>query len=485
MPRTWRSSTFTSELHQEFEHETSALLARRFVWFLWFVAGVSVISIVGFIARRIFGDGAAVLPPGLAARAWLLVVGFESLTILACIVCYRFVRDHRVDRAMLLKMTFWIVIFDGSLFIIERSVRFASAMPAAHWLDTLVVTHMFACIFLPWTPRQALRPMIPLLAINAGVVTVLSGFSVLSAAGLIALSLLYPLPGLFISWLKHSRRYEGFKLKFLQQRYGEMRRELVDARKIHEALFPPPIRVGPVRFSYRYEPMRQIGGDYLFAKTAPPEAGGALSIVVIDVTGHGIPAALTVNRLHGELERIFAESPGIDPGGVLSLLNRYVHLTLATHSVYVTAQCFRIDAGSMTYASGGHPPAFLRAVDGTIEQLDSTALVLGACAGEDFEPAPRTIPFGPGDTLIAYTDGANEARDADGRFLGIVGIQKLVAFGRPDEGGGWPAMILRAVEQHRQGPPADDTLIIEVSRPVGVEPASAPARAPSSAAVIG
>lgn len=380
--------------------------------------------------------------------------------------------------------------------------------------------HVLACALLPWSPKQSLGPILPLIGLNI-LASAFHGDGTLGDRLLeSAFGSFVVVPGLFISWLKHSRRMEGYKTRFLQRRYGELRRELVDARRIHEALFPAPMTTGPLRFTYRYEPMRQIGGDYLYARFCPSDSGadaengagsngstgGALSVVVLDVTGHGIPAALTVNRLHGELERVFAETPTVSPGEVLRLLNRYVHLTLANHSVYVTALCLKFDCGmsQLSYASGGHPPAFLRAVDGTIHQLQSTAFVLGACADADFNSDPVTMAFGPGDAVIAYTDGAIEARDKHGRMLGVQGFLKLVASlpgntgtvgvpsaapmmsgmarGReaarprsgPDSGPGsgsdvgssrvWSEMLLNAVESHRDGPPADDTLVIEVMR---------------------
>jgi serine phosphatase RsbU (regulator of sigma subunit) len=201
-------------------------------------------------------------------------------------------------------------------------------------------------------------------------------------------------------------------------------------------------------------------------------------MILLDVTGHGIAAALTVNRLYGEVERLFAEDPQTGPGEILRALNRYVHLTLATHSVYVTALCIRIEMGrnQLEFASGGHPPAFLRAVDGTLDELHSTALVLGACADSDFDPAPETRQFGPGDTLIAYTDGAIEARNEAGRCLGIKAIQRILASGKPDPAGvaigvgGWITTILSAVENHRLGPPADDTIVVEITRPIPPDP---------------
>jgi serine phosphatase RsbU (regulator of sigma subunit) len=275
----------------------------------------------------------------------------------------------------------------------------------------------------------------------------------------------------------------------IKGRYNDMKRELVDARRIHEALFPKANPEGPVRFNYCYEPMRQIGGDFLFRRygVSPHGERPMLSVAIIDVTGHGIPAALTVNRLHGELERLFAEKPETTPGELLDALNRYVHLTLAEHSVYVTALCLRVDPNlpaerAMEYASGGHPPAFVRTVDGKVEELGSTAFVLGAVPTEAFDAGERCVRFGPGDSVIAYTDGAIEARDQSGRMLRIEGMLRLVAHPETWRGAQPCEAILRHVDQHRYGPIADDTLIVEVSRPLQSDEIG-PARAAIAAAI--
>ena len=81
----------------------------------------------------------------------------------------------------------------------------------------------------------------------------------------------------------------------------------------------------------------------------------------------------------------------------------------------------------MTWASGGHPPAFLRGVDGTVRELGSTAFVLGACSEDDFESEEQTCTLGPGDSLVAYTDGASEARNPSGKMLRIMGLRAMVA----------------------------------------------------------
>jgi serine phosphatase RsbU (regulator of sigma subunit) len=215
--------------------------------------------------------------------------------------------------------------------------------------------------------------------------------------------------------------------------------------------------------------MRHIGGDYLYVfRHQREDASCVLSVVVLDVTGHGVPAALTVNRLHGEVELLFAEDPEASPGQVLRALNRYIHLTLAKHSIYATALCMRFDpAGDrMDAASGGHPPAFLVGTDGTIEDISPTTFVLGACRDEDFDPGETGFRFHEGDRVLAYTDGAIEARKADGIMLRIDGLRAMIASGRP-EPGDWPGQLLGAVTGYRGGAPTeDDTLFVEVFRPL-------------------
>ncbi|MCC6676329.1 MAG: serine/threonine-protein phosphatase [Phycisphaerales bacterium] len=489
-----RSATYTADFRHEFEAETVNLLRGRFLLFngllgaLWAI--MFLVQVVGVI-RGLAGGGKAggvdVTSAAAAAAAatqvgWRAIgaVVFTGVAVAVYGVSFGTVRRGRLSNKDTLKITYLLVIVDGALRIVMHAMGVPGGLGG---LWGVLIAHVLASICLPWSPKQAVYPILTLIGLDA---VLFVGTLLISGQGQWGDALLHfafspfiALPGTLICAVRHSRRLQVNKLRFLQRRYGEVRRELVDARRIHEALFPRPCIDGPLRFSYRYEPMRQIGGDYLYACfTGPiavhppaqgPRAAGRLNVVIMDVTGHGIPAALTVNRLHGELERVFAENPDIGPGEVLKLLNRYVHLTLASHSVYVTALCVRVDAthSVLEYASGGHPPAFLRAVDGTIQDLPSTAIVLGACADTDFHPEPRRLGFGPGDVLVAYTDGAIEARDRNGRMLSIQGFQRWMASTKPDPEIGWCATLLQQVEQYRHGPPADDTLIVEIARPVG------------------
>ena len=336
----------------------------------------------------------------------------------------------------------------------------------------VMVTHFIASLFLPWTAKESLRPIVPLAVVAFAVTAFYSldrpWFIVLA----IVLMFLAAVPGLLVCWLRASRFRSKFHFKMVTRRYGEMKNELDAARQIHDAMFPAQVEDGPVHMRYSYEPMRQIGGDYLFAHRVPSKGGAdrGLLVVLIDVTGHGISAALTVNRLQGEIERQVSKDPSVSPGTVLSELNDYLHHTLAVHSVYATAMVMRFDpdAETVIWASAGHPPGFLCTADKRIHQLESTTIVLGATRGEHFQAVEERLPFLSGDTVLAYTDGAIEAKNAQGRMLRIEGVERFLAGHMKDYAcdGGIAKAMLQYVDSYRFGPAQDDSLIVEICRPM-------------------
>lgn len=374
----------------------------------------------------------------------------------------------RRQAAVLLRLSVLLVVLEAAFGVLR--MVFGVDPRGASLLVGVQVAHAGSAILLPWTPLRALLP-----AAGAFVVAVMGIAAAeprgLGRLGFLIVGALIVTPGVAISVVRNWREQAREMIDFFRNRYQEMRQELVDARLIHEAAFPPPRTTGTVRFTYAYEPMSQIGGDYLHAHVAPGQHGPdeALSIAVLDVTGHGIPAALTVNRLHGELTRLYAENPYMAPGAVLGALNRYVYLTLADHSVFVTGIVLRVDPTTSTLelASAGHPPAFLRSSRGTITEIGATSIVLGALDVDEFDPAPVRMSFMPGDSLIAYTDGATDAKSRSGERLEIKGLRRIIAGGWADESQRWPETILREIDRFRHGPPEDDVLIIEVYRTMG------------------
>ncbi len=463
----------TTEFRRSFHQETSELLRRRLIWFISIWGGLGLISFVGMVVMLFMGSTIGDLMASGSSKA--LYILSQGIWVGGYIAALLLVIEKRVSVQRVVRLSMALIVLDGLIAIAIRT--FEPSLMYGVWV--FVLSHFIACCVFPWTIRQALVPIAVVLGASSLVHLLVDGESI----GMVALyggaAAAFHLPAIFISGYKHNQRVQRSTNRFLNHRYGMLRQELAYARQIHEALFPPPKTTGQIQFVYRYEPMRQIGGDYLFARytNTDDEGNETLSVAVIDVTGHGIPAALTVNRLHGEIDLRFAEQPDISPGELLSHLNRYINLTLSKHSIFATAVCFRIvgSQNTLEYASGGHPPSFLRGVDGTIRDLESTTFMLGACKDKDFDPMQAEVEFGPGDTLIAYTDGAVEARSTEGKMLNIEGLRRILA--SPPLGndetiqtqGVWSERILREVALHRGGiPPDDDTLAIEIYRPVRV-----------------
>lgn len=192
-------------------------------------------------------------------------------------------------------------------------------------------------------------------------------------------------------------------------------------------------------------------------------------MVLLDVTGHGVPSAITVARLAGELERIFAEMPNLDAAGVLRLLNRYIRLTIARYHVFATAFVASISPGSSTlsYAGAGHPAGLLyRHGSGELEQLESCVGMLGVFEDDEFECVTQVVEIERGDVLLTYTDGVCEARNESGKPLGdevfARWAEKVMSESR---GRGLPLPrrlrdLFSMVKDYRGGEPEDDSLLV-------------------------
>lgn len=457
----------TTEFRRTFRQETDDLLRKRLIWFISVWGGIGLIMTVLFIVLWIEGTGVANLLNNGGKKAFFFMT--TAIWLGSYLASLLLVLGSRVQSQTIIKITIGLVMLDGLQGVGSRAMGLDGGGPA---LMAFIIAHFIACCMFPWTIKQSVLPVVTTLFASVFSKLVFEGGGWVSALVPTLIYAAFATPAVFISGVKHSQRVQRATNKFLNQRYGMLRQELAYARQVHEALFPAPIISGNLQYTYRYEPMRQIGGDYLYTKLS--DDGNKLSVVIVDVTGHGIPAALTVNRLHGEIDISFAEDADIAPGEMLERLNRYVHLTLAKHSIYATAVCIRVDyeRGVVEYASGGHPPAFIRGIDGSLSDLDPTTFVLGACSESDFEAGQIEVEFHPGDSLIAYTDGAIEARSLEGKMFHIDGLRRLLAtqtvLGEAgDSQGFWAEKILEEVAAFRGGlPPEDDTLAIEIFRPI-------------------
>ncbi len=339
---------------------------------------------------------------------------------------------------------------------------------------TLAFNHLLTCLFLPWTVRESIRPasLIVLFAV------LLLTFDLLARPTLPGRSIFFVvtavtccaafLPGTGICWWRFSQFNKRFRLKFESDGYRKLQGELEGARRIHEAVLPPRRTTGPVRVDYCYEPAQQIGGDMVVVHPHDARDASATTLVALDVTGHGIAAALTLNRVMGEIERSFADDADASPLTLAQNLNRYVHATASKHSVFMTALAVRVphDASEpIEFVNAGHPTGFVVRADGarTIEPLESSAMLLGCATGEDFIcDAGDPVPLAPGDAVVLYTDGWSEAANPRGRQLGTAGVREMIErvarSGVPVER--WCEAFISQIRAYRESEPQDDTLIV-------------------------
>lgn len=443
--------------HREYEAELEELLQRRFGYLCIAFATVEVLFVLWALLWLVVEYNEVGAPMG---AYWISLT--SSLAGLGLVSLFLVDRMRRTgNREAILRAATWLILALGGLTLVEAfSVRVLYDDESPWIIGRFFLWHIIACSILPWQPRESLRPMIPLLAIWALDQLYISSGSFAQAGIRVMLSPLILLPGFAVTAIRmhlHGRRFQN---EMLGRQFVRMRRELTQARSLHESMFPRPLHDGYVRFEYSYSPARDVGGDFIHYHVGPT---GIVSVTVIDVTGHGIAAALTVNRLSGELDRLRAEHPDISPAKLLTQLNRYVHLTLSRHSVYATAVAFDVDPHVCTvrFASAGHPPLLVRRADGTVLELDVSGMMLGAVGDDLFEIEEHESPLGIGDVVLAYTDGAFECTNRKGEQLGL---ERLLDFLRSKTGvSSWPPQLAGLVERHHSGRAQDDVLITAVS----------------------
>lgn len=476
-------SALDSEVLERFEHGRARVLRQRLVWYCAVMLALLAISLaVGIV--ELFRSAAPSRMENLSPSTMLEAAGDLALGLLYG-AALAYAVGWRPGRDRLVRVITWLTILASSILVVVA--------PMAAWLEALregvqdasrsalssgmmgllsiTVLHALACMMIRLTPREATRLFLPVGVVYvAAVLFLYVGDARVKAMLLLALPVA-PMPGIVWTWWRFGRYRETSRTQILHGRYSELAQELALARQVHEALFPPPIERGPFRLAYRYEPRREIGGDFLFAHPLafPPSAIDApLSVVVIDVTGHGVSAALAVNRLHGELRRIFSEDPAGSAATVLEALNAYAYEHLAPQAMFATAICLRVEPqGALEWASAGHPAALVVRAGALArtEQLGATATMLGVLEPALFRAGARRTVLGPEDVLVALTDGAVEAADVRGRLLEIEGIVSVLE--QASARGVPAAALMEAVQRHRAGAAVDDTLIVEIRRAPG------------------
>ena len=247
----------------------------------------------------------------------------------------------------------------------------------------------------------------------------------------------------------------------IEKQSDKISRELDFAVLIHRTLVPQSVSREDVDVEVTYRPTTGVGGDYAEIQFPDPDH---MLLILCDVTGHGVPAALLVNRLHAEFQHLSKAYPR--PGQLLKQLNEFILHDFAQTGMYLSAFCALIDfkESKLFYSNYGHPAPFILKSGGEgMEALGSQSSLLGVRLDED--PAlvhEAELSIGKNDRLLLFTDGVVEATDNAGDAFSEARLAELFLASRHLPPAVCNRRIVEELDRHRAGDIRDDVLILNI-----------------------
>ncbi len=235
-------------------------------------------------------------------------------------------------------------------------------------------------------------------------------------------------------WDAITREVEEKRRAAAEQLQRERRAEieLALAREVQGRLFPqgaPPART--LDYTGVCIQARAVGGDYYDFLNL---GSGHLGLIVGDVSGKGIAAALMMSNLQANLRSQSAVARDELARALTTVSRLFYENTPSAAFATLFFGLYSEEDGGFTYANCGHPPALLMRHSGGVERLNPTAAVVGMFP--DWTCAVEQSALDPGDTVVMFTDGVTEAFDEAGEEFGE---DRLIA----------------AITEHREKPPKE------------------------------
>ncbi|MFQ5751691.1 MAG: SpoIIE family protein phosphatase [bacterium] len=218
----------------------------------------------------------------------------------------------------------------------------------------------------------------------------------------------------------------NFKLQIEKQQqeliaHQEMiKKDLSLAEHVQKSLVPQPVNLPNIDVHVKYVPMIGVGGDFADIYYDGVEN---VYLTLVDVTGHGITAALLVNRICSEIRNLVREQK--HPQAILHDVNNLIFHAFEGMAMFLTmfSGVINLRKGSFTYAGSAHPAVILwRSRENKFIKLESQNVIIGYEKRNENKFIQDIIMMGPEDKIIMYTDGIIEAEDVKGKQLGIDGF---------------------------------------------------------------
>ncbi len=249
-------------------------------------------------------------------------------------------------------------------------------------------------------------------------------------------------------------------LKEVEAKSQILEDELRLASRVHQTLIPQSVTTAKADIAVTYLPLSGVGGDYgkfYFLDE------NHLIFFISDVTGHGVPAALLVNRIHAEFQTLVRETK--EPGVLLKKLNHFIQRDFKDTSLYMTAFCGVIDfnASKIIYSNYGHPAQYVyRLRDADILSLEAQTTLLGVDEINSAAVFQSEIAYQKGDMIFLFTDGVLELTGHDGEEYGSGRLKTFLSHYRSETFEGLNQRLVNELKSFKRGGFKDDIFILSI-----------------------
>lgn len=236
--------------------------------------------------------------------------------------------------------------------------------------------------------------------------------------------------------------------------------DLNHARMVQMAFVPAsPLTLPGYGCFHYYNPMQQVGGDYFDYIQLPD---GKIAVVVADVTGHGIAAAMFMAKVSAETR--FALGSEDDPARAITLLNRRLARLMVERFVTMIVTILDPFSGEVVTVNAGHMPPIVRRRNGEIIEPGKEEAGLALGITDDWKYEAVKFQLEHSDVFALYTDGINECVNEKGDQFGIQQITNIISEKKMS-----PAQlgnnIMSQVTKHiGKAPPFDDMCLVILGR---------------------
>jgi sigma-B regulation protein RsbU (phosphoserine phosphatase) len=325
-----------------------------------------------------------------------------------------------------LRLLIQLEIFVGLAIALVGIGTFVLGGPASKWMfynNLLAVLAMLALLAVVLVPRFSRFLVMPHHRVLAAGMLIFALEVLYTNLGTVLRYRQLPLvDSLGFAALLFSLGYVALEIVFTnERRLLSIETELEMARQIQSSILPATVpELVNLRIAASYHPMTSVAGDfYQFVRSD----NNHLGILVADVSGHGIPAALISSMIKVAMQSVAVHAH--DPAQVLGGLNRI--LWSEAHGQFASAAYVWIDTENHNalYSAAGHPPLLCwRNARGEMQRLESNGLLFGV--EPDSEYPVCSVPLEPSDRFLLYTDGVSETENAAGEAFGDRQLERVV-----------------------------------------------------------